>query len=43
VQALDHARHQRHVRTGEDRETDRVGVFLDRRLDDLIGRLCKPV
>ena len=35
------ARHERHVRAGEDRDADRVGVFLDHRLDDLLGRLVQ--
>ena len=38
---LDDARHERHVRAGEDRDADRVRVLLDRRLDDLLGRLVE--
>jgi hypothetical protein len=29
------------VGAGEDRDADRVGVLLDRRLDDLLGRLVE--
>ena len=28
VELVDHPREQRHVRAGQDREADRVGVFL---------------
>ena len=41
-QELEDARHQRHVRAGEDRDADGVCVLLDRGLDDLLGRLVKP-
>ena len=34
-------RHERHVRAGQDRDADRVGVLLDRGLDDLLGRLMQ--
>ena len=36
------ARHEGHVRTGEDRQPDGVGVLLDHRLHDLLGRLVQP-
>jgi hypothetical protein len=42
VQSLDHARHQCHMRTREDRESDGIGILLNRRLDDLVGRLVQP-
>ena len=42
AQQLDHPREQRHVRAGEHRQADRVGVLLDGRLDDLLGRLVQP-
>ena len=32
---------QRHVGAGQDRQADRVGVLLDRRLDDLLGGLVQ--
>ena len=32
---------ERHVRAGEHREADQVGVLLDRGLDDLLGRLVQ--
>ena len=32
---------ERHVRPGEHREADQVGVLLDRGLDDLLGRLVQ--
>ena len=38
---LDDPREQRHVRAGEDRQPDGVGVLLDRRLDDLLRRLVQ--
>ena len=38
---VDDARDERHVRAGEDRDADRVGVLLDRGLDDLLGRLVE--
>ena len=41
AQQLEDARHERHVRAGEDRDADRVGVLLDRRLDDLLRRLVQ--
>ena len=34
----DDPRHERHVRPREDRDPDGVGILLDRRLDDLLGR-----
>ena len=40
-QQLDDPRHERHVRAGEDREADRVGVLLDDRRDDLLGGLVQ--
>jgi HD-GYP domain-containing protein (c-di-GMP phosphodiesterase class II) len=36
---LDDLRHQRHVRTRENRQAHGVGVLLDNRLGDLLGRL----
>ena len=36
------AREERVVRAGEDGQPDRVGVLLDRRVDDLLGRLVEP-
>ena len=33
--------HERHVRAREDRDADRVGVLLDRGLDDLLRRLVQ--
>src|ERR671928_194691 len=36
AQEVDDARDERHVRAREDRDADRVGVLLDRRLDDLL-------
>src|SRR5207302_3756175 len=41
AQQLEDARHERHVRTGEERDADRVCVLLDRRLDDLLRRLMQ--
>src|SRR6478609_9429440 len=38
---LDHAREERVVGAGQDRQADDVGVLLDRRLDDLLGRLVQ--
>ena len=35
------ARHERHVRAREDREAHGVGVLLEHRLDDLLGRLVE--
>ena len=40
-QQLDQPAEQRHVRAGEDREADQVGVLLDRGLHDLLGRLVE--
>ncbi len=40
-QQLDQPAEQRHVRPGEDRQADQVGVLLDRGLDDLLGRLVE--
>ena len=39
---LDDQRKERHVRAGEDREADAVGIFLNRGLHDLLGRLEEP-
>jgi ribosomal protein S3AE len=36
-----HARHENEVRAREERETKRVGVFLNDGLDDLLGRLVE--
>ncbi len=41
AQELEDARHERHVRAGEDRDADGVSVLLDRGLDDLLRRLMK--
>ena len=41
AQQLEDARHERHVRAGEDRDPDRVGVLLHDGLDDLLGRLVQ--
>ena len=41
AQQLDDPRHERHVRAGEDRQADGVGVLLEHRLDDLLGRLVQ--
>ena len=41
VEQLDDLRHQRHVRAGEDRQADRVGVLLQGGLDDLLRRLVQ--
>ena len=41
AQQLDDARDERHVRAGEDRQADRVGVLLDHGLDDLLRRLVQ--
>ena len=41
AQAVEDLRHERHVRAGEDRDADGVGVLLHRRLDDLLGRLVQ--
>ena len=42
AQQLEHLGEQRHVRAGEHGQPDGVGVFLDGRLDDLLGRLVQP-
>ena len=42
AQELEDSRHEGHVRAGEDRDADGVGVLLDRGLDDLLGRLVQP-
>src|SRR5438128_11505580 len=42
AQPVEDARDERHVRAGEDRDPDRVGVLLDHGLDDLLGRLVEP-
>ncbi len=39
AQLLDDERKERHVRAGENRQADAVGVLLDRGLHDLLGRL----
>jgi len=39
AQLVDDLRDQRHVRAREQRQADRVGVFLQRRFRDLAGRL----
>ena len=41
AQPVEDPRDERHVRAGEDRDPDRVGVLLDRGLDDLLGRLVE--
>src|SRR3954452_5994075 len=41
AEELDDPRHQRHVRAGQDREADGVGVLLDHGRDDLLGRLVQ--
>ena len=41
AQTVHDPRHERHVGAREDRDSDRVGVFLDRRLDDLLGGLME--
>src|SRR4051794_31713855 len=41
AQQLDHARDERHVGAGQDREADRVGVLLQDGLDDLLRRLVQ--
>ena len=41
LEQLDHLRHERHVRAGQDRQADRVGVLLQRGLDDLLGGLVQ--
>ena len=41
AQQVEDARDERHVRAGEDRDADGVGVLLDRGLDDLLGRLVQ--
>src|SRR5439155_9928952 len=40
-QAVEYARHERHVRAGQDRDADGVRVLLDRSLDDLLRRLVE--
>ena len=42
AQAVEDLRDERHVRAGEDRDPDRIGVLLDRGLDDLLGCLVQP-
>lgn len=39
---FDHAREQGHMRAGQDRQPDRVDVFLHSSGDDLLRRLAKP-
>src|SRR5205085_9781848 len=41
LQPLEDLGDERHVRTGENRDPDRVGVLLDRRLHDLLRRLVQ--
>jgi len=41
AQAVHDPGHERHVRTREDRDADRVRVLLDRGLDDLLRRLVE--
>ena len=41
AQQLDDARDERHVGAGEDAQADGVGVLLQHRLDDLLGRLVQ--
>src|SRR5215471_4491765 len=41
AQELEDARHERHVRAGEDGDPHRVSVLLDRGLDDLLRRLVE--
>ena len=36
------AGHERHVRAGQDRQTDDVDVFLERRRHDHLRRLAQP-
>ncbi len=39
AQLFDDQWEERHVRAGENREADAVGILLNRGLDDLLGRL----
>src|SRR4051794_11251988 len=41
LEEVDDLRHERHVRAGEDRQADGVGVLLQRGLDDLLRRLVQ--
>ncbi len=41
LQQLHDARADVHVRAGQDRQADDVGVLLQRRADDLLGRLAE--
>jgi hypothetical protein len=41
LQPVEDPRHERHVRTGQDRDADRVRILLDRRLHDLLRRLVQ--
>ena len=41
LQQLHHARTDVHVRAGQDRQADHVGVLLQRGGDDLLGRLAQ--
>src|SRR4051812_45117987 len=41
AQQLDDLRHERHVGAGQDGEPDRIGVLLQRGLDDLLRRLVQ--
>ena len=43
AQPVDDLRDQRHVGARQDRDPHRVGVLLDRGLDDLLGRLAEAV
>ena len=42
LEQLEHPAELRHVRAGQDGQPDRVGVFLQRRGDDLLRRLVQP-
>ena len=41
AEEVDERAEERHVRPGEDRQPDQVGVLLDRGLHDLLGRLVE--
>ena len=41
LEPVEDPRDERHVRAREDRDADRVGVLLERGLDDLLGRLVQ--
>ena len=42
LQPVENPRDERHMRTREDRDADRVGVLLNRGLDDLLRSLVEP-